>query len=49
MQSRPSTALIALGAFAVVAAIFALESYRWNECRGVGHGVLWCALHVGQP
>lgn len=34
--------IIALAVISCLAAIFIVERWRWNECRQVGHGVLYC-------
>ena len=35
----------------IVGALFLMKTcaeWKWNECRKVGHGKVYCAAHIGR-
>ena len=41
-------AVILVGVFAFLAFSVSCVAWEWNECRGVGHGVLYCIAKQGR-
>lgn len=37
-----------LGLFILAFGVYSYESWRWSECRSVGHSKAYCVMQVGK-